>query len=282
MDAIGCVRVLANWGVRIPYGCLDRPAKPAQNGRMRVSWWSRRDRVAVGVGGLLPLGVAGLLAPFRSSFSNTDAALVLVAAVVLVAANGHRIAGILAAVSAAVWFDFFLTKPYEHFSISGRTDIETTVLLVVVGAAVTEIAVRGRRQRVLARTDAFYLDAIASSIDVSNSSAAPSVVVGHVADQLTALLQLRACRFERGRYGGLPRLGVDGCIRTLDGATWDVDQFGMPDTEVELIAATQGHPYGRFVLTPTPGVAPTLVARRICSIVASQFAAARAAQVAHA
>jgi K+-sensing histidine kinase KdpD len=43
----------------------------------------------------------------------------------------------------AVWFDFFLTQPYERFTITRRTDIETTVLLLVIGVAVTEIAVWG-------------------------------------------------------------------------------------------------------------------------------------------
>jgi K+-sensing histidine kinase KdpD len=38
--------------------------------------------------------------------------------VVAVAANGYALAGVLAAISAAVWFDFFLTRPYEHFTIS--------------------------------------------------------------------------------------------------------------------------------------------------------------------
>jgi K+-sensing histidine kinase KdpD len=38
-------------------------------------------------------------------------ALVLVVAVVAVAAIGNRLAGALAAVSAAAWFDFFFTVP---------------------------------------------------------------------------------------------------------------------------------------------------------------------------
>ena len=33
---------------------------------------------------------------------------------VAVAANGYRLAGVLAALSAAVWFDFFLTQPYQR------------------------------------------------------------------------------------------------------------------------------------------------------------------------
>src|SRR2546430_13456825 len=43
--------------------------------------------------------------------------------------------------TAAAWFDFFLTRPYERFAITRRADIETTILLLVIGVAVTEIAV---------------------------------------------------------------------------------------------------------------------------------------------
>jgi K+-sensing histidine kinase KdpD len=59
-------------------------------------------------------------------------------------------------VSAALWFDFFLTQPCEQFSITRRTDIETAVLLLVIGVAVTEIAVwdaASRWQRASLRTE---------------------------------------------------------------------------------------------------------------------------------
>lgn len=244
---------------------------------MRVSWWSLRDRIAVVLGLALPCGVAAALAPFRSDFANTDAALVLVAVVVLVAANGHRLAGVLAAISAAVWFDFFLTSPYHRFTITNRTDIETTVLLVAVGVAVTELAVRGRRQRVLAQTDAAYLDAIASTSALINSNASLPAVAHHVAAQVTRLLGLRGCRFQSGRYGGLPRLEDDGQIRVA-GVEWDLDQYGMPDTELELLCTSNGIAVGRLVLEPTPGVTPPLLARRISALLAGQVAAASSAQ----
>lgn len=102
-----------------------------------------RDRLAVIAALAVPLGVAATLIPFRGSFPNTEAALVMLLVVVAVAANGYRLAGILAAASAAVWFDFFLTRPYERFTITRRADIETTILLLVIAVAVTELAVWG-------------------------------------------------------------------------------------------------------------------------------------------
>jgi hypothetical protein len=241
---------------------------------VRVSWLSWRDRVAVLVGLLAPFVVCLTLVPFRSGLPNTDAALVLVAAVVAVAANGHRLAGLLAAVSAAVWFDFYLTAPYERFSITHRSDIETTVLLVAVGAAVTELAVRGRRSRVLAQTDAAYLDAIESTSLLAESGAGTPQLTDHVAATLTTLLGLRGCRFEANRFGGLPRLRPDGRL-WLGNREWDLDEYGMPDREIELLVSLRGQsPHGHFLLDPVAGVVPSLAARRCACILAGQIAAA--------
>ena len=92
-------------------------------------WLKALDRgwVAVMCGLVVPLVVAAALVPFRGNFASTAAALVLVLVVVAVACFGNRLAGWLAALSAAAWFDFFLTKPYERFAITHRPDVETTV-----------------------------------------------------------------------------------------------------------------------------------------------------------
>jgi len=60
-----------------------------------------RQYLAVAAGVAAPLAVTAILV-FRASFPNTDAALALFLVVVAVAALGSRLAGILAAVSAAV------------------------------------------------------------------------------------------------------------------------------------------------------------------------------------
>ena len=55
--------------------------------------------------------------------------LVLVAVVVVFSATGLRAAGLAAALSAAVWFDFFLTEPYQSFAINDANDLEAAVLV---------------------------------------------------------------------------------------------------------------------------------------------------------
>ena len=160
-----------------------------------------RDRLAVLAGLVVPVALAAVLVPFRSSIPNTDAALAMILVVVAVAANGYRLAGILAAVSVAVWFDFFLTRPYETFSITRRTDIETTVLLLVIGVAVTEIAVWGRRQYLAASRRAGYLDGISSAAQAVAAGGSAPALTDQVIGQLTQLLSLRSCSFQRGIAG---------------------------------------------------------------------------------
>ena len=202
-----------------------------------------------------PLALAAILIPFRASVANTEAALVMLLVVVAVAANGNRLAGYLAALSAAVWFDFFLTRPYQTFRITTRTDIETTVLLLVIGAAVTELAVWGRRQHAAASRRAGYLDGIGVAVEAVAVGVGPSELIEEVSGQLTRVLSLRSCRWQYGVAGlGQPaRLKHTGQVVTR-GRAWDVAAAGLPpETETELLVENGGLLQGRFLLMPVPG-----------------------------
>jgi K+-sensing histidine kinase KdpD len=247
----------------------------ARSGTAGIAARRRHDQLALGAAVLAPLLTCAILVPFREHFPNTDAALILVAVVVAVAADGHRVAGLLAAASAAVWFDFFLTRPYEHFSITTGNDVRTTVLLLLVGAAVTELAARGRRHRVIAVTDAAYLTGIHENAD-QLADGADSGLIGRVAVQLTELLGLRACRFVPGELSGHPPiLQADGSLRW--GLTrWDVDKEGFPRDDIALAVRHRGRVLGHFLLTPTPGTAPSRDARLVAVILAGQAGTALA------
>nr|HEX3926142.1 hypothetical protein [Streptosporangiaceae bacterium] len=141
-----------------------------------------RDRLAVAAALLLPLGVAAAALPLRSSWSNTNVALVLVVAVVAVAAIGNRLAGALAALSAA--------------------DVRSAVLLLVVGVAVSQLAARARKLRVIAITDARYLAEIHETAELAQAARSPDTVIDHVKEQLVGVLDLAGCRFEYGALLG--------------------------------------------------------------------------------
>ncbi|MFJ9447620.1 DUF4118 domain-containing protein [Kitasatospora sp. NPDC101235] len=232
-----------------------------------------RDRVAVIAALLAPLALAAVLVPVRSHVSNTEVALVLVVAVVAVSALGNRLAGALAALSAALWYDFFFTMPYQTFSITKSADVRTAVLLLLVGLAVSQLAARARRLEVVAITDARYLEQLheAAAIAQRRDSAG---LVDHVARQLVDLLQLRGCRFEHGKLTGHPpRLEQDGSVVT-GSRTLDVGQHGMPEEEIELRAFGNGRYYGRFMMSPTPGTKPSLQARLVAVTLADQVGSA--------
>ena len=236
----------------------------------------RRDHLAVLAAVTAPLLLTVILVPFRTGFPNTDAALALMLVVVAVAANGYRLAGALAAVSAAVWFDFFLTRPYERFTITRTADIETTVLILVIGMAVTEIAVWGRRQHLAASRRAGYLEGINAAAEAVAVGGSPSALTDQVSDQLTRLLLLRSCRFQYGVAGlGKPaRLRHDGQLMSGDRAR-DIGRDGMP-AEIELLVENQGILQGRFLMSPHPGSRPTLEQRLVAVAFADQVGAALA------
>jgi hypothetical protein len=230
----------------------------------------RRDRVAVVAALVGPLVLSLILLPVRGSFSTTDVALVLVVVVVAVAANGHRLAGALAALSAAVWFDFFFAPPYQRFSIAKASDVETAALLLVVGLAVSQLAARARRLQTIAVTDADYLSQLHSTAELTQFARSPSAVIDQVKRQLTGLLDLRDCRFEYGSLlGHPPRLEQDGTV-IVGRRHWDVDRRGFPDEEIELRTFGNGHFYGRFMLRPSPGTTPSLQARLVAVTLADQ------------
>ncbi|MEV4140928.1 DUF4118 domain-containing protein [Dactylosporangium sp. NPDC049742] len=233
-----------------------------------------RERIALAAAVLGPLAVALVLIPFRTAISGANLALVLVVAVVAVAAIGNRLAGALAALSAAAWFDYFLTEPYERFTIAANTDVLTAILLLAVGLAVSQLAARANRLRLVTITDADHLAQIYRTTQLVQSGAAPNQIVNQVRPELVDLLHLRGCRFEQGLLlGRPPRLEPDGSITPKP--MHSSSQAGeLPDEDVELRVCADGVYYGRFMLTPTPGDAVPLQARLVAVTLADQVAEA--------
>ncbi|WP_405860444.1 DUF4118 domain-containing protein [Streptomyces sp. NBC_00090] len=234
-----------------------------------------RDAAAVAAGALAPFAAALVLMPLRTSVTHTNVALLLVVVVVAVSAFGNWFAGALAALSAAAWFDFFHTEPYQSFHIEDRAEIETAVLLLVVGLIVSQLAARGRTMKRVAVTDATHLERLHGTTRLARSSTSSDDVVQQVRQELVEVLELRACRFEYGSLlGRPPRLDPDGTVK-VDGWIWDLERQGWPEGEIELRAIVHGRHQGRFLLTPEPGtVPPSLEARLVAADLAAQAAAA--------
>jgi hypothetical protein len=233
-----------------------------------------RDRLALAAGVLAPLIVSLILVPFRAHLSAANSALILVVVIVAVASLGNRIAGALAALSAAVWFDFFLTKPYEDLHITSGNDITTAVLLLIVGLAVSQLAAYARRLQVVTITNAEQLMQIEQTVHMVQSGTAVNAVVNRVRAQLISVLGLTGCRFEYGVLTGQhPRLTRDGRI-AVGRVRQDTERHGLPADDVELRVEAGGRYYGRYLLASGPGNAPSLQARLVAVTLADQVAAA--------
>ena len=233
--------------------------------------------VVIGGAAGLPLAVCAVLSGFRQSVTSATAALVLVLVVVGAAATGDRVAGLVAALSGGAWFDFFLTQPYGRFAISDPDDVEVTVLLVLIGAAVTEVALWGRRQQARASTRAGYLDgALRMAETVAARDESPAAMIDLVAREIVEVLGIGACRFHPGPVYDerLATLLHDGSV-TRGGRPVKVDRDGLPsDEETALLVTRGGETLGHFVLTAAGEIAyPSVEQRRVAVLLADQVGA---------
>lgn len=209
----------------------------------------------------------------------TTASIALVLPVVAAAATGSRAAGVASALGAALAFDYFLTVPYRSLRIADPADIETAVLLLVVGLAVSEIALRARRQQARLSREQGYLDGLLSTAGaVAAGSATADQLVEVVRGQLTELLQLDRCRFDPSTSFGLPSLDGDGSLHRRDRVV-DVVRLGLPtDTEIVLPVRHGGAVLGHYVMTAATRVRrPSRHQLRVAVVLADQVGAALAA-----
>jgi hypothetical protein len=233
--------------------------------------------VGLAVAAFGPLLVAGVLVPFRDDFASANIVLVFVLVVVLGAAIGTRWSGAISAVIAAMAYDFFFTRPYQSLKIDRSDDIQTTVLLLVIGLVVAELVTYSRRHRA---TSAHRGDEIARLHRVAELVASDSDaedVVLSVQAELIGLLGLHDCRYEMPPYSSeLPQLERNGAIGG-DHRRWLGSEYALPDQGVEIPVLGRGREFGRLVLVPDVAVGVSIEERVVAVALADQLGAAFAA-----
>jgi hypothetical protein len=221
-----------------------------------------------------PILLGAVLVPFRSEFSGSNAALALVIPVVIAAAIGGRVAGVAAALCAAASFDFFLTRPYLSLNMESRRDIETTVLLAIVGLIVGTVAAIGRRSRESSSQYDVEIHSIHRVAELAASGVGDDVVDA-ARNELTQLLRLRECRYETapfsGDYPALNRRGSTGGL--LPSYVARRHGLELPTEGAELPVLAGGRQVARFVLVPTAGVGASTHARLAAVVIADQVGA---------
>ena len=240
---------------------------------------TRNQRLSIGamLGALLtPLAVAALLTQWRAQLNGATVAVVLAGVVVGVASTGRRSAAIAAAISATLWFDFFHTVPYNSFTIHQTDEAITAIALLFVGLVAASIQTRSLRRRDQATEGSNEISRIGAVTDLVASGQPVDEVIAIVAIELTDLLMLRHCHYEK-EPAAAPSARIERTGEVSFGRLkWRADTLGLPGPVVELPVSAQGRFGGRFVLVPQPGVAISYDRRIVAVALADQVGAALA------
>jgi hypothetical protein len=226
---------------------------------------------------LLPALVAMAWIPLRRSLANTDVALVLVATIAVVARLGGRAATVLGAVSAALAFDYFHTQPYGHWDIAHARDIETTVLIVLVGVFVGELTTLVFHHRAAADRGSRDLAVMAETAELMAVGDDPGLVLAAVAGELTRVLGLAGCEFSAGPpTGAAAWVERDG---TVAGPSTPAAARGPQDTcgrLLDLPVWVQGQVLGHYRLDLAGAAVPAPDRLALAVTLADQAGAALA------
>lgn len=212
--------------------------------------------------------VAGLLTPFRPPLDGSHVALALVLVVAGVSALGLRGAGIAAAVTTGLAFDFFWTQPYGSLTIGNAGDIATVLLLVVVGAAIEQLSWWGRRQHADAARRQGYLSSL-REVAVSGPGDGDTHLAA-VCTALTTILDADRCTFDLGAGDASTTLQPDGTV-VRDGRVLPVDRDGLPtDDSLTLPVTTDLGEPAHFTVTAASHVArPSVEQRHVAALLAA-------------
>jgi hypothetical protein len=189
--------------------------------------------IAYALAGMLPIAISAALVGVRDEIVNANAALALVVAVVVCSLLGGWRAGSVAAVVSTLCYDFFFTRPYRSLNMTSQDDIETTVLLLIVGLIVGVSAARARRTKT-------------------------SAAAGR-----SEILRIH-------RLGELAVSGADVAVSGVHERRMSGGNFELPRDGVELGVVAHGETVGRFVLEPSPGVGVSLEQRVVAIALADQ------------
>ena len=170
-------------------------------------------------------------------------------------------------------FDFFYTQPYNSLKINNAADIETTILLLVVGLAMGEIVVRADRIRFAVSGSRRELNSVHRVARLAADGEAVEDLISAVSAELTddarpAPVHLRAARRSTAAYA---RLEQNGLITGTNIVQYTKQGFELPREGVELPVIVHDEPVGRFVLVPTPGHGVSIDARLVAVTLADQL-----------
>jgi hypothetical protein len=232
--------------------------------------------VGLAVAALGPIVVALILVPVRTEVDNANLALILVLVVVIAAILGGRRAGAVAAITATLSFDFFLTQPYLSLKMETSDDLETALILLGVGLLVGAVASKGRRSERGRERAADAILRVHRAADLNARGAPIDDVIRAVTGELRQLLALQDCWLEFPPFVYvMPRLERGGSIEGSE-HHWFGGGVVLSEDGVELPVLERGSPIARIVLIGNPVASVTIEERVVAVALADQLGVALA------
>lgn len=193
---------------------------------------------------LLPLLVAALLIPLRTTLTASTLTLVMVLPVVAVAVVGHRRAAVVAGVTAALSYDILLTRPYYSVIIDTAEDVEAALVLGAIGTVVGTLVAKELDARTRAASRADEIAALAATAQAAMSGRHDHLVAT-ATQGIETVLGARSCDWSPGFHGRV------GQVMSRDGNFTDWTGAALPDGIVELPVQYAGRELGRLLVRNT-------------------------------
>jgi K+-sensing histidine kinase KdpD len=236
---------------------------------MALSDWLARRRAVVWLAAVF-LGpvVAGLLTLARPQLHENHVTLLLVLAVAVVSAAGLRPAGLVAAVTTGLAYDYFWTEPHYSFRIFDTQDILTVILLVLVGGAIEQLSWWAGRQRATAARRLDYLTALRRAAEPI-APEAHAATLEAISNTVSTVLDADGCRLVLDKALPATVLHGDGSL-TRAGRIMDVDSDGLPTDDIIAIPVPRPDArLGYFAVTAATHVArPQAEQRQVAGLLA--------------
>lgn len=236
----------------------------------RVPIARRRTVTAYVLALVLPI-VSGLaMLPLRVDHAQI-VALVLFVPVIAVAVLGTTGPALVAALAAGLIYDVVHTEPYWHIAIEDPDDIATTVTLLIVAATVGLLCsqvVQLRARDAARHNELQHLVLFARSANVATDVDA---LAREVCQHLTAVLDVRDCRWHAGYHGTVGAVLLPTGVLTGDPSALSTDRAQLPD-HVELPAIIGSRELGRFVVTSNRHALISAEERLTAATIVSLFA----------
>ncbi len=228
--------------------------------------------MASALGSLLAIATAGVLVSARGTIDNTNVALILVVVVVAAAAGGGRMAGAVTAVVATMAFDFFHTEPYLSLHIESADDLETTLLLLVIGLLVGQLALVGWRRREAATEGRGEVERLYRVAEQAAEGGATEDITTAVRAEISDLLTLADCSYRPGPLPELPALSPRGWVDVGRVHRSTDDGPLLPESGFAIPMRSRGNIVGHLVCMPAAGTGVSFERRRVAVALADCLA----------